>query len=168
MIEFVWAEDNKHAIGYKNHLPWHLPADLKHFKDLTMGHPMIMGRKTFTSLPKVLPGRQHLVLTHDQQLIEQYRNDERVTFFTSIDDLKSFVNQNPEACFCAIGGVSIFELLADKVDILEKTLIYEQFEADTFMPEIDYSKFELINKEDHQIDDQNHYPYTYFTYKRKQ
>ena len=69
MIEFVWAEDTKHAIGYKNHLPWHLPADLKHFKDLTMGHPMIMGLKTFTSLTQFLPLREHLVLTHDKQLI---------------------------------------------------------------------------------------------------
>ena len=73
MISFVWAEDQKHQIGYKGHLPWRLPADLAHFKEVTMGHPMVMGKKTFDSFPGLLKRRQHIVLTHDTNLKEKYK-----------------------------------------------------------------------------------------------
>ena len=65
MLTFVWAEDEAHQIGYQGKLPWHLPADLRHFKKFTWGHPMVMGRRTFASLPELLPGRPHIVLTRD-------------------------------------------------------------------------------------------------------
>ena len=89
MLSFVWAEDNKHQIGYKGHLPWHLPADLAHFKEKTMGKTMVMGKKTFLSLPFVLPKRKHLVLTHDEALIQKYKTNNQVNFVTSMEQLRT-------------------------------------------------------------------------------
>ena len=82
MISFVWSEDQKHQIGYKGHLPWRLPADLAHFKKVTMGHPMVMGKKTFDSFPGLLPGRKHVVLTHDTTLKEKYKDNSQVKIQT--------------------------------------------------------------------------------------
>ena len=78
MLSFVWAEDQQHGIGIDGHLPWNLPADLKHFKEKTIGHPIIMGRKTFASLPHPLPERKHIVLTHRQELKQKYAGNEQV------------------------------------------------------------------------------------------
>ena len=88
MISFVWAEDQKHQIGYKGHLPWRLPADLAHFKKVTMGHPMVMGKKTFDSFPGLLPGRKHVVLTHDTTLKEKYKDNSQVKILNSIEKLE--------------------------------------------------------------------------------
>lgn len=167
MISFVWAEDKNHAIGYHNQLPWHLPAELKHFKLLTMGSAMVMGKNTFLSLPKVLPGRKHLVLTHDQALIEEYYGDLRVRFFTSSDELIAFLTDHQNEKFSVIGGTSVFNLLMDQVDILEKTEIDHQFEADTFMPAINYKKFTLVSRKRRQADADNPYSFTHLKYQRK-
>lgn len=87
MITFIWAEDEKHQIGLNGHLPWHLPQDMQHFKKLTKGHPIVMGRKTFDSLPKILPQRQHLVLSRNPNLARKYAENEQVTVFSSLSDL---------------------------------------------------------------------------------
>lgn len=92
MISFVWAEDNQHQIGYQGHLPWHLPADLAHFKEKTMGKTMVMGKNTFLSLPFVLPKRKHLVLTHDEALIEKFQNNSQVDFVTSMKQLREYLS----------------------------------------------------------------------------
>ena len=94
MISFVWSEDQKHQIGYKGHLPWRLPADLAHFKKVTMGHPMVMGKKTFDSFPGLLPGRKHVVLTHDTTLKEKYKDNSQVKILNSIDELTSWLDEN--------------------------------------------------------------------------
>lgn len=167
MLCYVWAEDRERNIGYEGHLPWHLPADLAHFKKLTINHPIIMGRTTFDSLPGLLPKRQHIVLTHDKELKEKYCTSEQVMILSSIDNLNDFINQHKDEDLCAIGGVSIFEALMDQVDVLDKTEIDATFKADTKMPKIDYSKFELIAKKHFEPDEKNKYPYTYLTYKRK-
>ena len=93
MIEYVWAEDQKHQIGLNGHLPWHLPADMHHFKEETMGHPIIMGRKTFMSFPKLLPGRKHIVLTHDQTLKEKYQDNDQVVIVSSVAELNKYLDK---------------------------------------------------------------------------
>lgn len=167
MIEFVWAEDQKHQIGLDGHLPWRLPADMAHFKEKTIGHPIIMGRKTFMSLPRLLPQRKHIVLTHDQDLKKKYQDNDQVTIINSIAELGDYIQNHQGEKLCAIGGVSIFKALLDQVDVLEKTEIDATFEADTVMPEIDYDQFKLVKKEHHEADKKNKYPYTFFTYQRK-
>lgn len=167
MIIFVWAEDENRGIGIDGHLPWHLPADLHHFKEKTMGHPILMGRRTFASLPHLLPGRKHLVLSHDQELQKQYQDNDKVEIFSSLVELQKFLQAYKEEKICAIGGVSVFRALADQVDLLEKTAIHHRFKVDTYMPGLDYKKFKLVKKEEHTADKKNPYPYTFLTYKRK-
>ncbi len=167
MIIFVWAEDEEHGIGIDGHLPWHLPADLHHFKEKTMGQPILMGRRTFASLPHLLPGREHLVLSHDLELKKKYRNNSKVKIFSSLSELQKFLQAHKDKEICAIGGVSVFRALADQVDLLEKTAIHHCFKVDTYMPNLDYGKFNLVKKEEHEADKKNPYPYTFLTYKRK-
>ena len=167
MITYVWAEDKKHQIGYQGHLPWDLPADLKYFKNQTMGHPILMGRKTFASLPHILPGRQHLVLTHSKEFKTEYKNNSQVTVFLNKEELYAYLRKHCDEEICAIGGVSIFKILCDEVDCLKKTAIDASFKADTTMPQIDYSKFNLIKEENHEADEKNKYAYSFLTYVRK-
>lgn len=166
MISFVWAEDETGNIGYHGRLPWHLPADLHHFKEKTIGHPMVMGRKTFDSFPGILPERKHIVLTHNQDFKEKYQSNDQVEVFIELDDLKKWLNTQNED-ISIIGGASLFKEMLDEVDILEQTKIHHQFKGDIKMVPIDYRKFKLIDKEVHHADDKNQYDYTFLTYKRK-
>ncbi|MBP2058671.1 dihydrofolate reductase [Lactobacillus colini] len=166
MISFVWAEDEAGNIGYQGKLPWHLPADLHHFKEKTIGHSMVMGRKTFDSFPGILPNRQHVVLTHSLKFKEKYQNDSRVKVFTNIIDLKKWLNKQVNDV-AVIGGASLFKELEDEVNILEKTEIHHHFKADVKMIPINYKKFELIDKQAHHADEKNKYDYTFLTYKKK-
>ncbi|RVU70118.1 MULTISPECIES: dihydrofolate reductase [Lactobacillus] len=166
MITYVWAEDQQGGIGYQGHLPWRMPADLHHFKEKTMGHPILMGRKTFASLPKLLPGRKHLVLTHNQDLRKKYQDNDQVSFFASLEEVKDYLADHQDDQICVIGGVSVFQGLLDQVDVLEKTFIDHTFKTDTKMPAIDYTRFKLINEEAHAADAKNLYPYTFLTYQR--
>lgn len=167
MLTYVWAEDENHAIGYQGHLPWHLPADLKHFKEKTMGHPILMGRKTFESLPKVLPGRQHLVLTHQEAFKEKYQSNPQVTVFLSLEQMQAYLDQHQDEEIDVIGGCSLFSLLKDQVDVLEKTEIYHSFKADTYMAEIPYKKFELVSKKVYDQEKCNLFKYAFLTYRRR-
>ena len=167
MITYVWAEDQKHQIGVDGHLPWHLPADMKHYKEETMGHPMIMGRRTFASFPKVLPGRKHIVLSRNEDLAKKYADNKQVLVLPSLDKLNDWLDQHKDEKVCAVGGASIFKALLNRVDCLEKTQIDATFKADTVMPAIDYSQFTLIKNEHHDPDSKNKYPYSFLTYMRK-
>lgn len=167
MISFVWAEDQKHQIGYKGHLPWRLPADLAHFKKVTMGHPMVMGKKTFDSFPGLLPGRKHVVLTHDTTLKEKYKDNSQVKILNSIDELTSWLDKNQFQEVSVIGGAMLFNLLLNKVDKLYKTEILSEFNGDTVMPTINYDEFKLVSKKIGKVDEKNKYPYVFLEYERK-
>ena len=167
MISFVWAEDQKHQIGYKGHLPWRLPADLAHFKEVTIGHPMVMGKKTFDSFPGLLPGRQHIVLTHDTNLKEKYKDNSQVEIMNSIDELTSWLDENQFQEVSVIGGAMLFNLLLNKVDKLYKTEILSEFNGDTVMPTINYDEFKLVSKKIGKVDEKNKYPYVFLEYERK-
>lgn len=164
MITFVWAEDKKHQIGLDEHLPWHLPADLKHFHDLTINHPIVMGRKTFDSLPKILPKRQHIVLTRNSSTITQ----EQVITVSSFAELDNWLDEHRQQDISVIGGTSVFAALLNRVDCLEKTAIKATFAGDTIMPAIDYSQFDLVKGVSHYPDEQNKYSYDFLTYNRKE
>ena len=166
MISYVWAEDKHGNIGYQGSIPWHLPADLHHFKKLTLNHPIIMGRKTFASLPGILPNRVHIVLTHDQALKEKYQENDKVLIFNELTDFKKWIAQQDQEVV-VIGGATLFKEFSDQVDILHRTVIHSEFKGDVQMPKLDYEKFTLMNQQDFKADDKNKYSYSFLDYRRK-
>lgn len=128
-ISIIVAMDEKRGIGKKNAIPWHVPGELKRFKEITTPHPMIMGRKTFESIGKVLPGRPHFIITRDTNY-----NVAGATICHSLDEaIKKAKELDDEEIFI-IGGGEIFKLAMPYVDRLYVTRIKGDFDADTFFP----------------------------------
>ena len=135
------AENN--AIGKDGDIPWRIKEDFQHFQDKTMGHPCVMGDKTFESLPdnaKPLPGRENVVLTFDKEY-----HPEGTTIFHSWEEAMEYLKDKEKAYIC--GGASIYKLGLKEADTLELTRIHQEFEADTFFPEINFDEWELVNEE---------------------
>ncbi|MDF1510373.1 dihydrofolate reductase [Robertmurraya sp. DFI.2.37] len=162
MISFIVAMDDNRVIGKNNQLPWHLPEDLKFFKRTTMGHPIIMGRKTFISIGRPLPGRENIILTRNVDF-----QSEGCTIFHNVETLLSFCQQKPEQEFFVIGGAEIFKELLPKADRLYITEIHASFEGDTYFPKIAMDEWQLNAKEKGQKDEQNPYEYDFVIYDRK-
>lgn len=158
----VAAVANNNVIGNENRLIWHLPADLKHFKELTTGHTMIMGRKTFESIGQPLKGRKTIVVTTQPDYDAQ-----GCQLAHSIEEAIKMVKHEKEV-FIA-GGAEIYRQTIDLYYTrrIYLTRIYANFEGDTFFPEIDPEKWQVIEREDHQPDEKNQYSYSFLTYKRK-
>ena len=157
-ITIIVAAAENNAIGKNNNLIWNLPNDLKRFKKLTSGHSIIMGRKTFHSFPGLLPNRRHVIISNKSKDSFQ----ENVIVVNNIDDaLKAAEDdENP----FIIGGGQIYKLAMDSSNKIELTRVHEKFEADTFFPEIDETKWKLINSEKHEKDEHHKYSFTYKTY----
>ena len=156
----VATGENK-EIGKNNQLLWHMPADLKFFKQTTSGHTVIMGRKTFDSVGKPLPNRRNIVITRDTDL--RIAGTEVVN---SLDEALS-ITQNEEKPVFIIGGAEIYRQALPKTDLLYLTTIHNQFDADTFFPEFDRNEWEVLSSEPHQADEKNKYDYTFEVLKRK-
>lgn len=137
MISFVVAMDENRAIGKDNDLPWYLPNDLKHFKNVTMGKPIVMGRKTYESIGKPLPGRENIVVTRD----DNYQA-EGTTIVHSVDDV---LKKDAEE-LCVIGGTEIFKLFMPVADRLYVTEIHHTFDADTYFPEINRDEWREVSR----------------------
>jgi dihydrofolate reductase len=125
-LVFIYARAANGVIGREGRLPWHLPADLRHFKALTMGKPMIMGRKTFESFPSPLPGRRHIVLTRDRA----WRAEGAETAH-SVDEALALAGEREVS---VIGGAEVFALLQGKAARIELTEIHADYQGDTVMP----------------------------------
>ena len=156
----IVVTDLNNGIGKNNQLLCHLPADLKFFKATTMGSPIIMGRKTYESIGRLLPGRKNIVITRkpDYKIegAEIYHSVE-----AALDNLKD------EKVF-VIGGAEIFKQTMHKTSELYRTLIDHKFEADTFLPSIDPKEFKMEWEECHKADDKNKYDYCFQKWARKQ
>lgn len=161
MISLIWAMDENRVIGSYNKLPWHLPEDLKFFKRVTMGHPIVMGRKTHESIGKPLPGRENVIITRDRQ----YRS-EGCTVLYSIDELLDFASKTDNEVF-VIGGAEIFKEIISHADRLYLTMIHHQFEGDTFFPTFHIDEWELESREMGEKNEKNPYEYEFLIYKRK-
>jgi len=160
-ISIIVAIAENNAIGKDNKLLWYLPDDLKRFKRLTTGHPVIMGKKTFESLPiKPLPNRTNIVLTDvpDEKI-------EGCTMAYSIDDALSKCPDGEE-CF-VMGGGMIYKQFLKIADRLYITFIHKKFEADTFFPEVDYNNWTLIEEEKHEDKGNSAFSFTYTLYEKK-
>lgn len=152
------AENN--ALGKDNDLLWHLPDDFKRFKKLTIGHKIIMGRKTFESFPKPLPKRTHIIITRDTSYTVPY---EDCSIVHSLEDALALVS-NEDAFI--IGGGEIYKQGERFADVIELTRVHGTFEADTFFPKIDSKHWKLTSEEHHPKDEKHHYGFTYLTYTR--
>ncbi len=141
MITLILARADNGVIGRDGGLPWHLPADLKHFKALTMGKPMIMGRKTFESFPSPLPGRRHIVLTRDRGWSAQ-----GAEVVHSVDDALTLAGDDASV----IGGAEVFALLLDRADRVELTEVHGDADGDVCVPA--FTGWREIAREDHRAD----------------
>ncbi|MBI6875494.1 dihydrofolate reductase [Clostridium aciditolerans] len=164
MLSFVVAISNNNVIGLDNKIPWYLPDDLKKFKEITTGKTktMIMGRKTFESLPQILPDRHHVVLTRDKN----YKvDDNRVTIVNNEEDLKKYIKDEKE--YFVIGGEEIFSLLFPYTNKMYITEIDADIQGDTFFPKYDEKDWKVIELKKCKIDEDNKYEHLFKTLERK-
>jgi dihydrofolate reductase len=162
-VSIIVATSLNHAIGKDNQLLWHLPADLKFFKTTTMGCPVIMGRKTFQSIGRNLPGRQNVVITRDKNFNADKQFD--LTVVGSIDE--ALVKLHSENEVFIIGGGEIYKQSIDSVDTIYVTLVHTIIDGDVYFPEIDKSKFDLVWEEKHLADEKNKFDFTFQKFERK-
>ncbi len=161
-LSMVIAMSEDHAIGDKGDLLCHLSADLKNFKKITMGGAVIMGRKTFESLPNgALPGRRNIVISHNSSYMASYTQP-----VTSIDLAIALTDYEPKRFI--IGGATIYAATLDRVDDIYLTLIHATFpEADTRLNELRIEDWDIESEEHHDADERNAYPFTFMHLVRK-
>ncbi len=158
-ITIIVAAATNNTIGKDNTLLWHLPEDLKRFKALTSGHAIIMGRKTFESLPKAFPNRTNIVITRNTD----YTAADAVVC-SSLEAALKIAAEDPQPFI--IGGGEIYKEALPLSDQLELTRVHKEYEGDTFFPDIDPEHWELVNEENH-TGESEVLPHSYLTYQRK-
>ena len=161
MLSIIVAVAKDNVIGKDNKLIWHLPEDLKRFKRLTTGHTIIMGRKTFESLGRVLPNRHHVILCNDAVMDIE---DENVEVLEDVSSLEKYINSDEENF--VIGGATIYKLLMPKCNKMYITEIDELFEGDVYFPQIDEKEWKITSVEKGLTNEENPYIYNYVTYER--
>lgn len=159
IITMIAAAGEGDELGRDNDLVWHLPDDFKRFKQLTTGHHIIMGRKTFESFPKLLPNRTHIVITRNAEFTA-----EGVWVVHSLEDALALVVDDPQPFI--IGGGEIYKLGMAVSDRIELTRVHGKFEADAYFPQIG-EEWELVAEEFHPADQCHKYAFTYLTYQRR-
>lgn len=163
MFSIIVAVCNNNVIGGNNKLLWHISEDLKRFKNITTGHTIIMGRKTFESLKKPLPNRHHVILTRDKN----YKVDSnQVTVVNDIETImKTYENSGSEIFI--IGGGEIYNLFLPYCDKLYLTKVNKDFEGDTYFPEINYDEWTVTESSEEYIDPKNNLSYQFINLCRK-
>jgi len=156
VISIIAAIGKNNVIGLKNALPWNLPADMEHFKQLTKGKPIIMGQKTFESIGKPLIDRINIILTLDKNFAPL-----GCQIAHSIKEALEMVKNSKEVMIC--GGVSIYRQFLPLADRIYLTLIEEDFEGDAFFPEFDRSLWKEVERVENKPDRENPYKYTFLT-----
>lgn len=159
-ISMIAAMGENRELGLNNELLWKMPADMQHFRQTTMGKPIIVGRKTYESFgAKPLPGRLNIVITRDANY-----SGNGATVVSSIEQALNAARDFDEVMI--IGGASFYQQILPMADCLILTFVHANFEADAFFPEIDLAQWKEINREDYQKDDKNPYDYSFVTYAR--
>lgn len=161
VLSLLVAASENNVIGKENKLPWHLPGDLKYFKNLTWGMPILMGRKTFDSIGKALPGRKSIIITRNRHW--QHEGAEVVH---SIDEAIDKAKEYDVKEIFVIGGAEIFKTSFEKAGRIYLTRIHQHFDGDVFFPEINEDEWELINQRHCTADEKNLYPHTYQVWER--
>jgi dihydrofolate reductase len=161
IISFVVAAATNNAIGKDGKLPWHLPNDMRHFKNVTWGMPVVMGRKTFESLGKALPGRKNIVITRQPGWTA-----EGVLVVKNIEDALFIVKEADAKEAMVIGGGEIYKTLFPKAWRIYLTRVEAEPEADTFFPSIRPEEWHLMSQQDHEADAKNAYNYSFQVWER--
>lgn len=159
MIKIVVAHDRNRVIGLNNALPWKLPKDLAYVKRLTLGTPIVMGRKTFESIGRVLPGRENIILTTSEV------ENNNVTVVADADIIRNRFSRS-EDCFI-FGGQMIYELFLPVADSVYLTFVDEEFEGDTFFPQLSKEEWEVVAKSPNQRDGSSDLDYYFIEYRRR-
>jgi dihydrofolate reductase len=157
MTILIAAAAENNALGKDNQLVWHLPDDFKRFKQLTTGHYIVLGRKTFESFPKPLPNRTHVIITRQKN----YKAEGCIIVY-SVEEAMKVVPKN-ETIFI-IGGAEIYKQTIDFADKIELTRVHTSVDADAFFPEIDSDKWILKEEEFHPKDEKHTYDFTFQTF----
>lgn len=157
-ISAIVATDINNAIGKNNQLLWHLPADLKFFKTVTMGCPIIMGRKTYESIGRLLPGRTNIIVSRN--------SDYSIEGAIIANSLQHAISLAPHQLIFIIGGAEIYKQGLPFISELYRTLVKSSFEADTYFPEIKSTEFQLTWEECHEADEKNKFDYCFQKWER--
>jgi dihydrofolate reductase len=159
-LALIVAADRRGVIGRGGSLPWHLPNDLKRFKSLTMGKPIVMGRRTWDSIGRALPGRHSIVVTRQPRL-----EIDGATVVHSLEDALRAAGPVPEVC--VIGGADIFRLALPLANRVELTVVEAEVAGDTYLPALDPREWLEAAREPHLADSRHAYPYTFVTLVRE-
>jgi dihydrofolate reductase len=158
-LTIIAAMSENRVIGRDNDLAWHLPDDLKRFKELTRGHHVIMGRKTFESVGKPLPGRTNIIVTNQKD----YKAPGCIIVHTLKEAIQKAENDSQPYI---IGGGKIYDQALPLCDTIELTHIHAHVEGDTYFPEVDTNKWQIVAKESHPADDKHEFAFDFLTYHR--
>lgn len=158
-ISLIVAMADNRVIGNNNGLPWHLPADLQHFKAITMGKPIVMGRKTRESIGRPLPGRTNIVVTRDRSY-----QAEGCVVVHSIDEAFAAAADAEEIMI--IGGAEFYRQVLPRTGTIYLTQVHGSFEGDAFFPLLDAAEWEEIAREDHEPDERNPHAYSFVQLQR--
>lgn len=159
IVTQVVAISENHVIGKNNKLLWYLPNDLKHFKDITSGHTVIMGRKTFDSVGKPLPRRRNIIITRQTIFIEGCE------VVNSVEEALALCAGEQEVFI--VGGAEIYRQSLPLTDRVYLTIVHKEFDGDSFYPELDKNEWKEVDREDHQPDEKNALPYSFITMERE-
>ncbi len=160
-ISLIVAAATNNAIGKDGRMPWHLPNDMKHFKNITWGMPIVMGRKTFESLGKALPGRKNIVITRQPG----WKAEDVITV-KNIEDALFVVKESDAKEAMVIGGGEIYKLLFDKARRIYLTRVEAEPEADTFFPSLNPEEWHLMSQQNYEADEKNAYNYSFQVWER--
>ncbi|MGO3345352.1 MAG: type 3 dihydrofolate reductase [Marinomonas sp.] len=165
MLSLIVAMSKNHVIGINNSLPWHLPNDLKYFKQATMGKPIVMGRKTFESIGKPLPGRRNIVITRDKEY--------KAEGVDVVHSLEAAISLGEDVCLIngyeevmVIGGAQIYQLALEKADRLYITHVDAEIAGDAYFPDVEWPSFTLMAEEAFTASGPNPYDYRFSIYQR--
>lgn len=158
-ITIISALADNRVIGIDNKLPWYLPADLQHFKKSTLGKPIVMGRKTWESLPGILPGRPHIVITRDQNY-----QAEGATVVHSLKEAISVESDSDEVMI--VGGANLYTQALNIADKLMLTEVHTDIAGDAFFPEFDPAVWRETERQHFKADDKNRFAYDFVNYEK--
>jgi dihydrofolate reductase len=158
-ISIIVAMDKNNVIGKDNDLPWRLSADLKHFKAITMGKPIVMGRKTYESISRPLPGRKNIVMTRSSDYVA-----EGCTVVNSLDEAMREAGDVDEIMI--MGGAGLYKQVLENANRLHLTEVHAEVAGDVYFPEIDKADWLEIEREEHSADEKNEFDYSFVVMER--
>jgi dihydrofolate reductase len=159
-ISIIVAMTPQRVIGQHGDMPWHLPAELQHFKEITLGRPIVMGRRTHESIARALPGRQNIVITRDRGY-----TSEGVRVVHSLEEAIAAAGDAPELMI--IGGETLYRQALDRAGRIYLSLVHARLEGDTWFPELDPAQWQEVARVEHPGDEQNPYALSYLVLERR-